>query len=87
MREAKASPGQQFQKTDGSGIVFEIVELVTRANMPHARLARLDNPGEERVIALTALLDKKLFTPTSGGALSRNRNQASDAALEPVPGD
>lgn len=88
MREMKISRGQRFQKVDGTGIVFEVIELVDRANMPHARLSRLDNPGEERVIATVALLDKKLFAPASAGALpARERRDAADLALEPAPGD
>ncbi|MHB1216773.1 MAG: hypothetical protein ACYC1L_01055 [Alphaproteobacteria bacterium] len=88
MRETKVSRGQRFQKADGTGIVFEVIELVDRANMPHARLSRLDNPGEERVIATVVLLDKKLFVPASASALPvRERRDAADLALEPAPGD
>lgn len=88
MRETKVSRGQRFQKADGTGIVFEVIELVDRANMPHARLARMDNPGEERVIAIVALLDKRLFAPASAGALPvRERRDTADLALEPAPGD
>ncbi len=88
MRESKVSRGQRFAKADGTGIVFEVIELVDRANMPHARLVRLDNPGEERVFALTALRDKKLFVPASGGALpAKDRSASADLALEPAPGD
>jgi hypothetical protein len=88
MREKKVSRGQFFQKADGTGIVFKVIELVDRANMPHARLSRLDNPGEERVIAIAALWDKKLFVPASTGALPvRERRDAADLVLEPAPGD
>lgn len=88
MRDTKISRGQRFQKADGTGIVFEVIELVDRANMPHARLARVDNPGEERVFALTALLDKRMFVPASGGGLPvRERRDVEGLALEPAPGD
>ncbi|MGE0096228.1 MAG: hypothetical protein AB7M05_05985 [Alphaproteobacteria bacterium] len=88
MREIKVNRGQRYQKADGTGIVFEVIELVDRAHMPHARLSRLDNPSEERVIAIAALRDKRLFTPTSDGTLPmRERRDAADLALEPAPGD
>lgn len=88
MREKSVSRGQCFQKADGTGIVFKVIELVDRAHMPHARLSRLDNPSEERVIAVTALRDKRLFVPASAGALPvRERQDAADLTLEPAPGD
>lgn len=88
MREKNVRRGQFFQKADGTGIVFEVIELVDRANMPHARLSRLDNPGEERVIATAALWDKKLFVPAPMSALpARERHDTAGLALEPAPGD
>ena len=88
MRDTKVSRGRRFQKADGTGIVFEVIELVDRANMPHARLSRVDNPGEERVFALTALLDKRMFVPASTDALPvRERRDPDGLALEPAPGD
>jgi len=86
MRETKVSRGQWFQKADGTGIAFEVIELVERSGMPHARLSRLDNPSEERVIATVALLDKRLFVPASGGDLPVRKHRAN-LALEPAPGD
>jgi hypothetical protein len=88
MRETEISRGQCFQKADGTRIVFKVIELVERAHMPHARLSRLDNPGDERVIAIAALRDKRLFVPASAGALPvRERRDAADLTLEPAPGD
>jgi hypothetical protein len=87
MRETKVSRGQRFQKADGTGIVFEVTELVDRASMPHARLSRLDNPSEERVIAVVALLDKRLFVPAAGALPIREPQDAADLALAPAPGD
>ena len=88
MRETKVSRGQRFQKADGTGIVFEVIELVDRSGMPHARLSRLDNPSEERVIATVALTDKRLFVAASGGDLPiRGRRDSAGMALEPAPGD
>lgn len=87
MRETKISRGQRFQKADGTGIVFEVIELVERANMPHARLSRADNPAEVRVFALTALLDKRMFVPASTGALPvRKSRDPEGLALEPASG-
>lgn len=88
MRETKISRGQRFQKVDGTGIVFEVIELVERANMPHARLSRMDNTGEERVFALTALLDKRMFVPASAATVPVRKQLDTDGlALEPAPGD
>ncbi len=86
MRDTMVSRGRRFQKADGTGIVFEVKELVDRSGMPHARLSRLDNPGEERVIAVVALLDKRLFVPATGALPARER-QDPDLALASAPGD
>jgi hypothetical protein len=69
MREQDVSIGQRFQKVDGTGLVFEVVEIVSARNLPHARLTRVDSPTEVRVIALSTLLDRHHYQLTSDGSL------------------
>lgn len=87
MRAGAVSRGQRFQKADGTGIVFEVIDLVERSGMPHARLSRLDNPTEERVIAIAALRDKRLFTAASGVLPAKEQRDGAGLALAPAPGD
>ena len=58
-REVKI--GQQFQRLDNAGLVFEVVEAVMSINPPHIRVRRLDDPTDLRVFSLTALADRHLF--------------------------
>jgi hypothetical protein len=69
MREQEVVVGQRFQKADGTGLVFEVAELVSARNLPHARLTRVDSPTEVRIIALSTLLDKHHYQLTSDGSL------------------
>jgi hypothetical protein len=61
--------GQQFQRTDGAGLVFEVVEQVTSFGPPHLRVRRIDDPTDARVFARSALMDKRLFRIVQGNAL------------------
>jgi hypothetical protein len=57
--------GQQFQRLDSAGLVFEVVEAVMSVNPPHIRLRRVDDPTDLRVFSLSALSDKHLFRALS----------------------
>ncbi|MFO0998583.1 MAG: hypothetical protein U1F33_18080 [Alphaproteobacteria bacterium] len=76
MREHDVSIGQRFQKVDGTGLIFEVVEIVSAQNLPHARLTRVDSPTEVRIIALAALLDRHHYQQTSDGSLPLMRRNA-----------
>jgi hypothetical protein len=65
-RELKT--GQQFQRLDSAGLVFEVVDAVISINPPHIRLRRVDDPTDLRVFSLSALSDKHLFRAVSGGS-------------------
>lgn len=69
MREQDVTIGQRFQKVDGTGLVFEVADIVSARNLPHARLRRVDSPTEVRIIALSILLDKHHYQLTSDGSL------------------
>lgn len=53
--------GQQFQRTDSAGLVFEVVETITSYGLPHIRVRRVDDPTDLRVFARSALMDRRLF--------------------------
>lgn len=55
--------GQQFQRMDGTGLVFEVVEMVASFGLPHLRLRRVDDHTDTRVFARSALMDRHLFRP------------------------
>jgi hypothetical protein len=58
-REIKV--GQQFQRLDSAGLVFEVIEAVTSVKPPHIRVRRVDDPTDMRVFSLSALADRHLF--------------------------
>ena len=53
--------GQHFQRADGAGLVFEVVDTITSFGPPHLRVRRVDDPTDTRVFARSALMDKHLF--------------------------
>jgi hypothetical protein len=53
--------GQQFQRTDGTGLVFEVVEAVASFGPPHLRVRRIDDPTDTRVFARSALMNRQQF--------------------------
>jgi hypothetical protein len=61
--------GQQYQRTDGAGLVFEVVEPVTSFGPPHLRVRRVDDHTDTRVFARSALMDKNHFRVVQGAAL------------------
>lgn len=61
--------GQQFQRTDGTGLVFEVVDAIPSFGPPHWRLRRVDDPTDLRVFARSALTNKHLFQAVNGGNL------------------
>jgi hypothetical protein len=69
MREKSVAVGQRYRKTDGTGLVFEVVEFMGGTNFPHARIVQVDNRTEYRVIALSALMDRQHYELAAEGAL------------------
>ncbi|MFN0042588.1 MAG: hypothetical protein ACKVSF_05175 [Alphaproteobacteria bacterium] len=61
MRDVAVAVGQRYRKADGTELVFEVVELVNNASYPHARIVQVENPSEYRVIALSALTDRRHY--------------------------
>jgi len=53
--------GQYYKRTDGAGLVFEVVGPVGSFQQPHIRVRRVDDPTDMRVFARTALMDTHLF--------------------------
>lgn len=68
--------GQRFQRNDGAGLVFEVVELVAGFGRPHLRLRRIDDPTDTRVFAHSALMDRHLFRAIDASAPARQRGYA-----------
>ena len=53
--------GQQYRRTDGTGLVFEVVGPVECFRQPHVRVRRVDDPTDMRVFARSALVDGQSF--------------------------
>lgn len=75
--------GQQFQRTDSAGLVFEVVESVTSFGVPHIRVRRVDDPTDLRVFARSALMNRRLFRMVQGNDLPHRSNN-SRLRLSPV---
>jgi hypothetical protein len=65
-REIKV--GQQFQRLDSAGLVFEVVEPVMSISPPHIRVRRIDDPTDQRVFSIVALSDRHLFRAVAPAA-------------------
>jgi hypothetical protein len=76
MRDKPVEIGQRFLKADGTGLIFEVVDLIMSQNLPHARIIQVDNPTERRVIALCALQDRQHYMPAQDGMLPLARRPA-----------
>ncbi len=61
--------GQHFQRADGAGLIFEVVDTVTSFGPPHLRVRRVDDPTDTRVFARSALMDRHLFRALQGSSL------------------
>ena len=69
MREKSVAVDKRYRKSDGTGLVFEVVELMNGSNLPHARIVQVDNRTEYRVIALSALTDRQHYEVAIEAAL------------------
>jgi len=63
--------GQFYKRTDGAGLVFEVVGPVGCFQQPHIRVRRVDDPTDMRVFARTALMDTHLFRAIDSAAPPR----------------
>ncbi|MBT5415888.1 MAG: hypothetical protein HOH66_09325 [Rhodospirillaceae bacterium] len=72
MAAKQVSPGQKFQKADGTDIVFEVVDLVDIGGLPHARMSDVLDPSDIRVVSVDALYDRRHFRHAADGALPRS---------------
>lgn len=61
--------GQQFQRVDGTGLVFEVVEPITSFGPLHLRVRRVDDSADTRVFARSALTNKRMFRAVQGSSL------------------
>jgi hypothetical protein len=61
--------GQQFQRVDGTGLVFEVVEPITSFGPLHLRVRRVDDSADTRVFARSALTNKHMFRAVQGSSL------------------
>jgi hypothetical protein len=72
MTAKQVNLGQRFQKTDGTDMVFEVVDLVDVSGMPHARLSDVLDPSDRRVVSVDALFDRRHFRHAADGTLPRS---------------
>jgi len=66
--------GQHYKRTDGAGLVFEVVGPVGSFQQPHFRVRRIDDPTDMRVFARTALMDTHLFRAIDRAAPAARAN-------------
>lgn len=65
--------GDLVRKTNSTDWVWKVAEIVTpTGHKPHARLVRINYPSDERMFAIAALKDRRLFVEAGelGGRLS-----------------
>ena len=54
--------GDLVRKTNSTDRVWKVAEIVTpNGHKPHARLVRINYPSDERMFAVAALRDRRLF--------------------------
>lgn len=54
--------GDLVRKTNSTNWVWKVAEIVTPAgHRPHARIVRINYPSDERIFAIAALTDRRLF--------------------------
>ena len=54
--------GALVRKTNSTDWVWKVAEIVTPSgHKPHARLVRINYPSDERMFAVAALKDRRLF--------------------------
>lgn len=53
--------GRHYKRTDGAGLIFEVMGPVDSFRQPHIRVRRVDEPTDVRVFARSALADPHLF--------------------------
>ena len=67
MDDNSVTIGQRFQKTDGTGMVFEVEEQLMILGIPHFRVALVNDRSDKRVLAVSTLEDPKIFLPAPDG--------------------
>ena len=59
--------GDLVRKTNSTDWVWKVAEIVTpTGHKPHARLVRINYPSDERMFAIAALKDRRLFIEAEG---------------------
>ena len=54
--------GDLVRKTNSTNWVWKVAEIVTPVgHRPHARIVRINYPSDERIFAIAALTDRRLF--------------------------
>lgn len=58
--------GDLVRKTNSTDWIWQVAEIVTpTGHKPHARLVRVNYPSDERMFAVAALRDRRLFVEAS----------------------
>lgn len=58
--------GDLVRKTNSTDWIWQVAEFITpNGHKPHARLVRINNPSDERMFAVAALRDRRLFVEAS----------------------
>ena len=61
-KRSQVEIGDLVRKTNSTNWVWKVSEIVTPAgHRPHARIVRINYPSDERIFAIAALTDRRLF--------------------------
>lgn len=74
----KIEIGDLVCKTNSTNWVWKVAEIITPAgHRPHVRLVRINYPSDERMFAVAALKDRRLFVEAGNLGPSRLAMQPS----------
>lgn len=77
-KNEKIEIGDLVQKTNSTNWVWKVAEIITPAgHQPHVRLVRINYPSDERMFAVAALKDRRLFVEAANTGPSRLAAQQS----------
>jgi hypothetical protein len=72
VKNEKIEVGDLVRKTNSTNWVWKVAEIITPAgHRPHVRLVRINYPSDERMFAVAALKDRRLFVEAGNAGPSR----------------
>jgi hypothetical protein len=77
-KQDRIEVGDLVRKTNSTNWVWKVAEIITPAgHKPHVRLVRINYPSDERMFAIAALKDRRLFVEAGGATPARVATQPS----------